>query len=116
MRISYWSSDVCSSDLARILRGQADDLAILLGPQIGQLVAREEVDKGKAVVLAAKRDRRFHRRRQFHRRGVREFSRPRIGSGGGDGFGFLLAAGEHVERGLRGGTGYGVQRGAVLRL
>src|SRR3546814_15551345 len=88
MRISYWSSDVCSSDLARILRGQADDLAILLGPQIGQLVAREEVDKGKAVVLAAKRDRRFHRRRQFHRRGVREFSRHRIGSGGGDGFGF----------------------------
>src|SRR3546814_16031313 len=98
MRISEWSSDVCSSDLgerdriliagqlvaavgrqriARILRGQADDLAILLGPQIGQLVAREEVDKGKAVVLEAKRDRRFHRRRQFHRRGVREFSRHR---------------------------------------
>src|SRR3546814_6598506 len=76
MRISDWSSDVCSSDL-----------------------------KGKAVVLAAKRDRRFHRRRQFHRRGVREFSRHRIGSGGGDGFGFLLAAGEHEDRGRRGGKG-----------
>src|SRR3546814_4575657 len=50
--------------IARILRGQADDLAILLGPQIGQLVAREDVDKGKAVVLAAKRDRPLHRRRQ----------------------------------------------------
>src|SRR3546814_11254773 len=83
MRISEWSSDVCSSDLgerdriliagqlvaavgrqriARILRGQADDLAVLLGPQIGQLVAREEVDKGKAVVLAAKRDRRLDRK------------------------------------------------------
>src|SRR3546814_16192969 len=67
MRISYWSSDVCSSDLARhaihdILHGSDDRLVVVIGPcsihnpvaaieYAKRLVAQRERFKGELEII-----------------------------------------------------------------
>src|SRR3546814_3976267 len=48
MRISYWSSDVCSSDLQSLALGIDDHLRDVLA--IGDLVVRADADLGHGVV------------------------------------------------------------------